>query len=190
MNKKVKIGIIIFSIFLILLIISSLIKKFSENKVVNYIESIGFVQDDSSSLFFKQISDLSFEDYNNKKNNDINASYEMLYFNTYTYQLTKDKLEYSNKITKSFNPTYDYINDSLIYTYRINLNDTNIIIDGEYSAEDDNFTCNIVFSYNIDIDSAFKDICEKIKYDVKDFNYEAITLIKKASIIDIIKSKQ
>lgn len=189
MNKKVKIGILILIIVIIILIFNLSTRKTTQEKIINYITNIGFIQDSGSSLYAKKISELSLEEYNNKINQNVEANYEILYFNVDSYQLTKDEMSYSNNIHKSFNPTYDYTNNTLEYQYRINLNNTNVIIEGKYNSETQEFICTPLFSYQIDIDSAIDEICNKVKYDVEKFQYEAVTLITNANLIENIKKE-
>ena len=51
---------------------------------------------------------------------NINSTYEVLYFNSSKYQLSKDLITYNNGIIKNFTPTYDYATDKIEYNYRVN----------------------------------------------------------------------
>lgn len=184
MRNYKKIFLVMVVIIIILLVVKSLFgSKNSEEKITDYISSIGFTED-SGTLYKKQISDINYDEYSSKKDNGEDVTYEMLYFNTNTYELTKDKIEFSNGIEKSFNPVYNYTNDTLTYNYRISINDTNVRIEGEYIKDSYEFTCNPTFSYQFNIDNSLDKICDKVRGDVEDFYSDAITLIKKPNLIN------
>ena len=184
MRNYKKVFLVVIVIIIILLVIKSLFaNKNNEGKITSYISSIGFTED-SGTLYKKQISDINYDEYSNKKNNGEDVTYEMLYFNTNTYELTEDKIEFSNGIEKSFNPVYNYVDETLTYNYRINIDNTNVIINGEYIKDSYEFTCNPTFSYQFNIDNSLDKICDKVREDVEDFYSEAITLIKKPNLIN------
>ena len=179
-----KIFLVLIIIILIFLVVKSLLdKKNNEEKITDYIISNGF-SEDAGTLYKKQISDINYDEYSNKKDNGEDVTYEMLYFNTNTYELTLDKIEFSNGIEKSFNPVYNYVDETLTYNYRINIDNTNVIINGEYIKDSYEFSCSPTFSYQFNTSNALDKICEKIREDVEDFYSDAITLIKKPNLID------
>lgn len=187
MNKvKRNIILVLIGSVLCFAIISFFVRKDSEDLITSYITGIGF-SNDTGTLYIKKISLNDIDTFEKEKSEGIDTNYEVLYFNTDTYQLTKDRLEYSSKINKSFNSTYDYKNESLTYVYRINVYNTNVIIEGKYDNK--RFTCDSTFSYQIDINNSLDDICRKVKLDVIQFDYEAKTLIDNIKILELIKNK-
>ena len=188
MNKK-KI-IIITSIIAILLIIILFINlsKNPQKEIITYLQSIEFINKDTTNLYAKQISKNNLEKHNNNIQNNIESEYEVLYFNTDTYELTKNKTTYQDEITKDFTSTYNYTNNNLNYTYRINYNNTNIIMEGTYNINNKRFTCEPTFSYQIDIEKSKKDICNKIELEVELFSYETQTLFDNPKLLDYMKN--
>lgn len=187
MNKKQKIIILISIIIIVIIIFINIFINKPERKLIKYIKNLDFINHENSFIYEKQTSEYNLEEYNKKveKNND--AEYEILYFNTNTYELTKDKMTYSNGINKNFTPTFNYTNDKLTYTYRINFDNVNVIIEGSYNIETEEFTCNPTFYYQIDIEQIENDICNKIKYEVETFKYETLTLIQKPELLNYMK---
>lgn len=181
MNKKNK---IIIAVIAVILLVIALIIYFSSDKTVNKkiiknFTDIGFVNHSNSFLYSKQLSNINLEQHNNNVKNKIESTYEILYFNSNTYELTKDKISYNNGITKNFTPTYDYTNRKVIYNYRINFNNTNILVEGSFDNETKTFVCNSNFAYNIDMTESKQDICNKLKIEIENFSYEAKKYYKK-----------
>ena len=187
LSTRGKILVIILIIFIILVLLRFIMRENKEDKIGSYLISKGFLKEEDSTMYHKQVSDITIEEYENKVNNKENTTYEMLYFNTYNNHFIKDKMIYEDDITKSFNPTYNYKDDTLTYVYRINMYNTNIIIEGSYNNNTEEFICNPTFASEIDIDNAKEDICNSIKYDVVNFNYEALTLITSTDILNEMK---
>lgn len=191
MNKKNKIKIIII-IIITIIIATILILNLTQNKdkqIINYLKALNFTSDENSYFYSKQISQNSLEEHNNNIKNNIESEYEILYFNTNIYTLTKNKISYNDGITKDFTPIYNYTNDKMTYTYRINLNNTNIIMEGIYDIETKEFTCNVSFAYQIDIEKSKDEICNKVKKDIEVFEYETKTLIENPKLLQYIKDK-
>lgn len=187
LSTRSKILIIVLIVFIILVLLRFIMREDKSDKIGNYLISKGFVKEEDSTLYHKQVSNITRDEYDNKINNKENSSYEMLYFNTYNYHFIKDKMTYEDDISKSFNPTYNYQDNTLTYIYRINLYNTNIIIEGSYDIDTEEFTCNPTFASEIDIDNAENDICNSIKYEVIDFSYEALTLITSSDLLNDMK---
>jgi len=187
LSTRGKILVIILIIFVVLVLLRFIMREDKEDKLGNYLISKGFVKEEDSTMYHKQVSDITIEEYENKVNNKENTTYEMLYFNTYNYHFIKDKMIYEDDISKSFNPIYNYKDNTLTYVYRINMYNTNIIIEGSYDNNTEEYICNPTFASEIDIDNANEDICNSIKYDVEDFSYEALTLITSTDILNEMK---
>lgn len=189
MSKKKKIllvGIILFAIIIAILYFTT--DKDISNKVVNYIEKLGFTNTDDVNIYSKLVSSYDIDDFNNyvKENQDV--EYEKMFFNVESFEFYKDQRSYFNGVTTSFLPIYNYTNNELKYSYRINSNNLNIIINGTYEKENDYFSCNVTFSSDEGINDKKNDICESLNYKIKDFYYEAFTLIQSSSILDEIEN--
>lgn len=186
MNKKKKIVIIILSIILVLILaIFIIINSNYDKKIEKYITKLGFENNNNTYLYSKQISIYNYEEYKKNIEEGIDTEYEVMYLNTSTYELTHDKTTYSNNITKNLTSTYDYTNDDLSYTYRINLSNTNVIIEGSY--KNDNFTCEPTFFYQVDIENSMETICEKVEFEIKNFYDEANTLFDNSKMLEYMK---
>lgn len=190
MDKKVKIGITVLVILVVVVVGAKLVdnKKNNQDILIKYIEKIGFEQEKDSSLYFKNNSKITKEEFDKLVDEGIDATYEGFYFNTSSYKLTSDKLEYADEVYTEFNPTYDYTNNTLDYDYRVTIGDTWIFIEGIYDEDNDSFTCNDTYYNGIDIDSSIEAICDKVKYDVEEFRYDALTLITRYDILEGMKN--
>lgn len=186
MDKKVKKAIIVLIVLIVMVVGFKLIgnKKNTQDVLVKYIEKIGFEQEKDSSLYFKNNSTITKDEFDRIVAEKTNASYEGFYFNVSSYKLTSDKLEYSDGVYTEFNPTYDYTTNTLDYDYRISIGDTRMIIEGMYDKDNDNFTCDTTYYSGIDINDAIEAICDKVRYDVDDFRYDALTLITRYDILE------
>lgn len=186
MDKKVKKAIIVLIVLIVMVVGFKLIgnKKNTPEVLVKYIEKIGFEQEKDSSLYFKNNSNMTKDEFDMLVAEEKDASYEGFYFNVGSYKLTSDKLEYSDDVYTEFNPTYDYTNNTLDYDYRISIDDARVIIEGIYDKDNDDFTCEPTYYIGIDIDDAIEAICDKVKYDVDDFRYDALTLITRYDILE------
>lgn len=192
MNKKNKI-IIIVAVAILLVIVMIIYFSGDKNKykkIIKEFTDIGFINQDNSFLYSKQISDLNLEQYNEKVKMNVNSRYEVLYFNSSKYQLSKDLITYNNGITKNFTPTYDYSSDKIEYNYRVNFDNTNIFIEGSYDNINKTFICNTKFAFNIDIDETKEDICNKLKLDVENYSYQATSFIKNKDLLNYIRNKK
>jgi len=188
MNKK---KIIIISTIILLLLIFTLIIKFtnnSENILVKYLKASGFTNNENTSLFKRQISKITEEELNNNINNNINSEYEMQYFNTNTFEYTKDKISYNNNITKYYTPTYNYRDNKITYIYKINYQNANIIVKGEYNLNNKKFICEPTFYYQMNIEKVKDNICNKIKLETEIFSNEITTLIENPKALNHIKN--
>lgn len=184
-KKKVIIGIIVAAIIILIINLSNSLAP--EPTIENYLKSKNFTNEEGSVLYYKEISEIGKDEFNIKKNNKINATYEVLVFNTNKKQLTKNKLSYENEIFETFIPTYDYIKQELTYINRIVYNNTSIIIEGTYNMKTSKFTCENKYIYNFNIEEGKDAICNKIKYDVEDFKKESINLITDKELLKSLK---
>lgn len=187
MNKKKKITIIIILSSILALILSIFIINNSnyDKKIEKYITNLGFRNNNNTYLYSKRTSITNYEKYQKDMEEGIDTEYEVMYFNTFSYQLTQDKTTYSYNITKNLTSTYDYSNDDLSYIYRINLSNTNIIIEGTY--KNDNFTCEPTFFYHVDIENSMETICEKVEFEIKNFSDDAAKLFDNNKMLEYMK---
>lgn len=187
MNKKKKITIVIIlsSILVLILAIFMISNSNYDKKIERYITKVGFENNSNTYLYSKRTSMTNYEKYQKDIEEGKDTEYEVMYFNTSTYQLIEDKTTYSNNITKNLTSTYDYTNDDLSYIYRINLSNTNIIIEGTY--KNDNFTCEPTFFYQVDIENSLKTICKKVEFEIKSFDDKATTLFDNSKLVEYMK---
>lgn len=185
-KRKVIIGIIV--AFLIILTINIGTNSTPPPTIESYLKSKSFTVEKGSSLYMKQITEISKEGFNIKKNNKQNAIYEIYIFNVDKKQLTKNKLTYENEIFETFIPTYDYTNQQLTYTHRIVYNNTAIMFEGKYNLKNSKFTCENAYKHNFNIKETKDTICKKIQYDVEDFKKEALNLIKDKKLLKSLKN--
>lgn len=191
MDKKVKVGLGVLIILIVVIIGFKFIdgKKNTQDILIKYLEKIGFEKEKDSSLYFRNNSNITKDEFDNLVSKGEKARYEGFYFNASSYKLTGDSLEFDDDVYTEFNPTYDYANDSLDYDYRISVGDTRVIIEGIYDKDSDDFTCGATYYNGIDIDEALDAICKKVEYDVDDFRYESLTLITRYDLIEGMKMK-
>ena len=189
MNKKKKIIIIVLSVILVLILVLFLINNLNyENKIEKHITNLGFKYNDDTYLYSKQVSLNSYEEYKKNMEEGIDAEYEVMYFNSSTYELIQDKTTYSSDINKNLTSTYNYNNDNLSYIYRINFSNSNVIIEGSY--ENDSFTCKPIFFYQVDIDDSINTICEKLEFEVMNKYDEANTLFGNSKMQEYMKKNK
>ena len=182
MNKK---KILIVFIIIIIVIISVLIinNKNNNNKLIeNYLIKNGFVKDEASTLYEKQISDINLKEFQDNTDNNIESTYEVLYFNTYDNKLTKNLMDYINNLLREYTAEYNYVDKSVEYNYRLRYEEMNLLLEGTYKKETDDFTCDIIYAYNIESTDTKSTICDKLKNNATQFYYEAETLFKSSKI--------
>ena len=180
-------------IFLFLIIVILILVKVTEtpinDRIISYLEKNNYVLK-SEKLYFKQISQLNLANYNYSKNKKINSTYEFNNFSLADYQLTKSINEYQDEVENILDLIYDYTNSSLIYTYRISYQNSNNIYKGSYDENNDNFICQKEFSYGMNNTNLETTICEKIKYQVLKFNYEATTFFTNPELVSYMKKQK
>lgn len=187
MSKK---KIIVIGILIGLLLLISLINLFDDDnisdKLDSYFSSSGYTHSDGSNLYYKRVSELSLDKYNEKVNNKEDASYERYCFNSENFTLTKTDYNYEDEVLVDFTPIYSYKNNSFTYNYRIVIGNTGIMYKGYYYKKTDDFSCEKVY-YNGD-DKLDEDIiCDKIKYDMETFYYEMLQVINNPTLVDLMR---
>lgn len=162
-----------------------LVVKTPSEELADYLINRNFVKKDG--VYVKQISDVSLEEYYEYKDEGIEVDSETLYFDVNSFQLIDMSFDYSSNVELYFNPTYNYTNGNLIYNYEINMDNTNVMIEGSYSSNDD-FVCDIINTRNINLNGNKNDICEKVKFDVVNFYDYALGLIKDKKLLKKISN--
>ena len=180
-------------IFLFLIIVIFLLVKVTEvpinDKIIGYLEKNNYVLK-NENLYFKQISNTNLADYNYLKSKKTNSTYEFNNFSIADYQLVKSINEYQNEVENTLDLIYDYTNSFLIYTYRINYLNSNVIYKGSYDENKDEFICQKEFSYGMNNTNSETTICEKIEYQVLMFNYEATTFFTNPELVSYMKKQK
>lgn len=181
--------IIIISILVVILGFILIIKITTtpEKEIIKYLESINFTNYKNTNLYSKQLSKKNIDEFNNDVKHNIESSYKIMYFNIETYELTKDKIDYKDGITKNITPTFNYKNNKITYNYRIYYKNTTILIEGTYDIKTEIFTCNPTYTYQINIEKSKESICNKVKLEIDNFAYEANTLIEDPKILKNVK---
>lgn len=182
-NKK---KIIILIIVLLLCVFISIVLNGSpDKKIIKYFKNIGFYNDNNGILYYKQVSDIDENVFNNNVSNNIDSNYEKFIFDISNYELLDINMEYDDGVLSDFSGTYNYATNSVDYNYRVTYNNTNIIVNGKY--EEDDFSCNYTFVHDFDIDKSSDVICENAKSYCESFSFEARNLIKNNKILDYLK---
>ncbi len=187
-DKKYFKFIIIFLVILILLVtLRFILGKKTPDKITDYVISVGY-QKDENGLYVKENSNITKAEYDLLVNLNKDANYSVNTFDLYNYELTKDEYEYKNKVSMSLIQTYNYKDRSLIYTYRINGEDMNVLYMGDYYYETDEFTCSKELSYGVTLSDTEQVICNRIKLSVLNFALEAGTFFKNAEFDNYIRN--
>lgn len=185
MNKKKLLFIILGIVLVIILILYFTGKKDISEKLNNYLLKNDFYNTENMYVLEKQISILNEEEFKENVSNNIDSEYDLLFFNTYSFELYRDYRNLFDNVTISFLPRYNYVSEELTYIYRITSGNSNTIISGSYN--DNNFVCDVTFSSEEGINNIKNDICNSIEYEIKDFKYTASALINSPSLISEMK---
>ncbi len=170
MKKYIKYIIILVILIGILIGINYFFKPSMDEQIKSYLINLGYSEGEDSNLLTK---------------NDTNDS-KLFSLGDYTLMLNKD--EDINGMKTSLNATYDYKEENIIYSYRVNYSDTiNVWFKGTYDKE--KFICNKEFASAELSESQEKNICNLANTSIKLFDLEAKTLFKKYKFIDYIKNK-
>jgi len=190
-EKKYIFAIIFIILFIILVIVNITYKPSVETDFENYLIKLGYKSEGDTNLYYKLLSNNDLKDYLYDVDKNIESNFEINYFDTDGYFFEKNIRKFEKNIDTSLKETYDYKDSKVTYEYRIVYEDNLVVLEGVYFYSDnsDSFTCD--YSYNDYLDNDNKDICSKIKYDVKDFYYEALELIKDSKLTSsLIKEKK
>ncbi len=187
-SEKKKLIILIIVIIVILLgVMWFLTRETFDDKLRNYLLDNDFVLEDD--LYTKQISDISLDEYYEQIDYGNDATYEVLYFDIYNYQLLETNMDYYDGVAMILSSIYDFKDDTLIYTSEVGLNGVNVIFDGSYDGNRKKMTCN-VSSSKINLSSGDENIiCDIIDNNIEDFYDEATNLITDDELIEGMKEK-
>ncbi len=185
-NKYIKILIIFISIIILLFIIKIIINGNTRDNIKNYIESNGYILN-SDNIYEKRNSSLTKEDYDYYVKLGSDASYSIDTFDQNNFWIIRNTYEYIDNLESNLIATFDYKNNSLIYTYRITKDNVNVIYRGNYN--NDNFTCDKELSSGVVLNENGEIICKKIEISILKFNLESRTFFKNADM-GVYMSKQ
>lgn len=172
MKNYIKYIIILVVIFGIILGANYLFKPSMDSQISDYLLEHGFIKDpEYENLFVKE--------ENENKTNSFSLG-------DYTFMLNVD--EERDGMQTSLNATYDYKEENIIYSYRVNYdNNVNVYFKGNY--KDQNFVCEKEFSSHTLSESEKENICNLAEVNIKIFELEAKTLFTKYKFVDYIKNK-
>lgn len=186
LNIKYKIIIIVLIIIICSVLIKILINT-PEKQLKNYFNKNYYINEYEGNTYSKPISELNLEEYNTNIKNNVDAKYEMNYFNIKTHEFSKNKREYENNVESNLNETYAYKTDIITYNYRVVIeNIATAIYRGTYNTNTKDLICKLEYKYNIEANDNDKLICNNIKDELLAFESEAYTIIDN-KIIDILK---
>ncbi len=169
MNKYIKYLIITLIIIGVIFGINYLLTPSMDTQIENYLIKKGYSKTNIEKLLEKQES--STKKYS---------------FSTATYTFMMELEENQEELTSSLNATYDFTDESLIYSYRIGYKDSlNVLFKGSYN--DGNFVCEKEFS-TATLSSNNKELfCSLAKTNIELFDLEANTLFKNYKLINYMK---
>jgi len=171
MSKYIKILIIIVIVFSALFLVNHFFTPNMDNQLKDYIIKKGFQETEFENLYEK-----------------VETDSKKFLFSTgdYTYMLNID--EKVDDMNTSLNATYNFKEDSIVYSYRVDTEEqVNIYFKGDY--KDNNFTCEKEFSNSIlDLDDQ-NNICSLAEKNIKMFRGEARTFFDKYKFVDYIINK-
>ena len=179
-NKKL---VIIFIIILVILVSVWLITyETIYDKVEKYIVAKDFKLNTENNLYEKNESKIKIDEYYDLVDNSNDASYGVLRFDTKEFVLFKEKLNFSNGISYVFDGRYNYKTGMLYYVYEISKENVSVLFDGTFNNNE--FTCEVVDSDNINLFGNQSTFCELVKYEVDEFNEEIRETITSASLLE------
>ena len=171
MSKTVKFGIIFFLALILLLVVYMIIDNPSEDKIKNYLLSMGYVADAEDETRLSKYVDGTTIDY----------------FSLAEYTLTRNVEETSNTLSFNLTMKYDYKNHELTFYYRTtNKNNINVIFRGDY--QDEKFNCDKEFSTASLSSDEISNTCSLIKLKVERLSKEAQILFKNHQFIEYMES--
>ncbi len=186
--KKKKLIIVIIIIIVILLgAMWLLTRETFDDRLRNYLLANDFVLEDD--LYTKQISDINLDEYYEQIDYGNDATYEVLYFDIYNYQLLGTTMDYYDGVSNIISSIYDFKNNDLTYTSEVSLDGVTVIFDGSYDGDKRQLVCDVSSSsVNLDSDD-INTICDIINNNVEDFYEEATNLIDDQELVEGMRKK-
>ena len=186
--KKKKLIIVIIIIIVILLgAMWLLTRETFDDRLRNYLLANDFVLEDD--LYTKQISDINLDEYYEQIDYGNDATYEVLYFDIYNYQLLGTTMDYYDGVSNIISSIYDFKNNDLTYTSEVSLDGVTVIFDGSYDGDKRQLVCDVSSSsVNLDSDD-INTICDIINNNVEDFYEEATNLIGDQELVEGMRKK-
>lgn len=182
MKKNKKIIIIVITMVLIVSFIILLLTQNLEKKLKTQLKQFGY-ENETSTLYVQENSEI-------KVNECVNMLYDCdsqaYYFNTEEYLLFKKKVSRKSSVFYELLPIYDFSNNTLSYTYRIQYQNGVVILKGEYNTESD-YLCSIEYSYGIDIKNDYYMLCDAIKPELESFKKYANNMFLDQAILNAMK---
>ena len=171
MYKYIKYVIIIVILLGVFGLINYFFQPSIDNEIRNTLLEKGFIESEYENLYVKQDGD-------NKQ----------LSFSTSDYTYMLNVLDANGAITSSLSATYDFQDESIFYSYRLNnINSYNAYFKGNYDGE--NFTCEKDFSNVVISNSEKENMCSLVESNIRLFYLESKTLFTNYKIINYIKQK-
>ena len=169
--KKYYLYIIISLIIIIaLVLINHFLQSPNDTQIKDKLISEGIVTSEYDDLLIKQEDEKKYS------------------FSTANYTYMLEVEENDNGIISSLNATYDYKNNTLVYSYRVNNSDTvNVLFKGNYNNQQ--FVCDKEFSNGKLSDSEQNTICSIAESNIKIFYAKSKTLFGNYKLIDYMKQK-
>lgn len=183
-NKKYIILIIVFVVLVIIFILAKVFKKDNFNeRLITFITSKNYVKDTGSMYTYK---DEEYP-YNLCLKSQIDCLGKQYYFDTNTYELVFDEILKSEEVEFSFTPTYDYKTSKITYYYRVHYQNGSVVLKGDYNK--DNYTCEVEYSYGIDIDD--KSVyCDHLKDKLQDFSRYSRIFIDDTTLLNRMQKQK
>ena len=186
-KKKELIILIIIIIVIVLGVMWFFTRETFDDRLRNYLLDNDFVLEDD--LYTKQISDINLDEYYEQIDYGNDATYEVLYFDIYNYQLLETDMDYYDGVSMILSSIYDFKDNSLIYTSEVSLDGVTVIFDGSYDGDKKKLVCD-VSSSDVNLSSDDKNtICDGINTNVEDFYKGATNLIDDDELVKGMKEK-
>ena len=187
MRKGILILIITASIVALSTIITVvLLKSDFSKKIINYVENKGYAFD-FGTLYYKNDEETPLDNCM-----DANITEDCIgkgwYFDVESYIFYMNKYIQEKEVKFLFTPVYDYKTEKYNYTYRVNYKNGRLIFKGEYDPDKKDYTCDLEYSYGIEIEDYGTNICENFKGDIESFYYDAKSLITNSKMLKKIKN--
>ncbi|MBR3660973.1 MAG: hypothetical protein IKN63_03610 [Bacilli bacterium] len=169
-KKYLKYGIILIIVIGLFMGLKYLLVPSMDSQIKEYLKDLGYIIGDYDDLLVKNVDDKKYT------------------FSLGDYSYTLERDNFDDSLEKSLTATYNYKNESMVYSYRVYYSDSiNVYFKGTYN--NDNFACEKEFSSASLSEDEEENICSLAKIDIEMFKLEAETLFTKYKFIDYIKNR-